>query len=76
MAEREEGASLLNLPCATEPSESGVTVIVGPEGGWSAEEVDAAHSHHWTFASLGKEILRAETASLATLAILQARFNA
>lgn len=76
MAEREEGASLLRIPCATEQSGTGVTVIVGPEGGWSAEEVDAAQSHDWTFASFGKEILRAETASLAALAILQARFIA
>jgi 16S rRNA (uracil1498-N3)-methyltransferase len=76
MAEREEGASLLRIPCAMEQSGTEVTVIIGPEGGWSAEEVDAAHSHNWAFASFGKEILRAETASLAALAILQARFKA
>ena len=74
MAEREQGASLLRVPCATEQSGAEVTVIIGPEGGWSAGEVEAAQSHDWTFASLGKEILRAETASLAALAILQARF--
>ncbi len=76
MAEREKGASLLRIPCATEQSGTEVTVIIGPEGGWSAEEIDAAESHDWTFASFGKEILRAETASLAALAILQARFTA
>ena len=75
MAEREEGASLLTVPCSTEQSEAEVRVIIGPEGGWSAEEVKAAQSHNYTFTSFGKEILRAETASLAALAILQARFN-
>ncbi len=75
LAEREHGASLLSIPFTTENSGSGVTVIIGPEGGWSAGEVEAARSHHCVFASFGDEILRAETASLAALAILQARFN-
>ena len=76
MAERGENPSLLTIPCAMNKSKAEVMVIIGPEGGWSAAEVDAAQSHKWTFASFGKEILRAETASLAALAILQARFNA
>ena len=75
MAERAEGISLLTIPCSTEKPGSGFTIIIGPEGGWSAEELEAAQSHKCVFASLGKEILRAETASLAALAILQARFN-
>jgi 16S rRNA (uracil1498-N3)-methyltransferase len=75
MAEREEGASLLTIPCSTENQGPGVTVIIGPEGRWSAGEVEAAQSHQWAFASFGKEILRAETATIAALAILQARFN-
>ncbi len=75
MAEREEAAGLLTIPCSMETRKLGVTVMIGPEGGWSAEELQAAQSHHWVFASFGKEILRAETASLAALAILQARFN-
>jgi len=76
MAERAEGISLLTMSFSSEKPTSGVTVIIGPEGGWSAEELEAAQSHKWAFASFGKEILRAETASLASLAILQARFNA
>jgi 16S rRNA (uracil1498-N3)-methyltransferase len=76
MAERAEGISLLTMPLSPEKPTAGVTVIIGPEGGWSAEELEAAQSHQWAFASFGKEILRAETASLAALAILQARFNA
>ena len=76
MAERAEGLSLLQVPCSTEKPGLGITVLIGPEGGWSPKEIEAAQSHNWTFASFGKEILRAETSSLAALAILQARFNA
>ena len=75
MAERVEAPSLLTLPYSNEQSDSGVTVLIGPEGGWSEEEIAAAKAHQWSFASFGKAILRAETASLAALAILQARFN-
>ena len=75
MAERNEGASLLNFPYAEEQPEAEVTVIIGPEGGWGQKEVKAADSHQYLFASFGQEILRAETASLAALAILQARFT-
>ncbi len=75
MAERDEGASLLAIPISKEKQEPEITVIIGPEGGWSPKEVEAAQSRDWAFASFGKEILRAETASLAAIAILQARFN-
>ena len=75
MAERENTHSLLTFPYSLENSKAGLTIMIGPEGGWSPEEVEAAQSHKFTFASLGKEILRAETASLAALAILQARLN-
>lgn len=75
MAERAEAQSLLTIPCLSEETKTVVTVMIGPEGGWSAGELEAAQSKHCIFASFGKEILRAETASLAALAILQARFH-
>ena len=75
MAERLDAPSLLTLPYSNEQTDSGVTVLIGPEGGWSKEEIETAKSYQWAFASFGKGILRAETASLAALAILQARFN-
>jgi 16S rRNA (uracil1498-N3)-methyltransferase len=75
MTARAEGASLLTIPCSTEKPGTVITVIIGPEGGLSTGELEAAQSKNCAFASFGKEILRAETASLAALAILQARFN-
>jgi len=75
MAERSDSPSLLTIPCSSEQSGLAVTVMIGPEGGWAPKELEAAQTHNILFASFGKEILRAETASLAALAILQARFS-
>jgi 16S rRNA (uracil1498-N3)-methyltransferase len=46
-------------------------VMIGPEGGLSTEEVDRARSLGFTVLSLGPLILRAETAALAALSIVQ-----
>lgn len=46
-----------------------VAVLIGPEGGWTPAE--RAHlAETWTPVSLGGQILRAETAGIAALAIL------
>lgn len=48
-------------------------LLVGPEGGFSETELDAIRSHPFvTLASLGPRILRAETACIVGLALLQA----
>lgn len=49
-----------------------VSVLAGPEGGWTEEEREAARAAAWTPVSLGPRILRAETAWLAALAKLRA----
>ncbi len=48
-----------------------VAVVVGPEGGLSADEVKQAVARGFTPVSLGRRILRTETAGLAVLSILQ-----
>ncbi len=51
-----------------------ITLAVGPEGGWSEEEVQQALAAGWQLVSLGDSILRTSTAAvagLATLALLQ-----
>ena len=49
-------------------------VLTGPEGGWTDRERSHAVTSGWRPVSLGSNILRAETAALAALAILsQAR---
>jgi 16S rRNA (uracil1498-N3)-methyltransferase len=48
-------------------------LLVGPEGGFSATELDGLQAHAFvTLVSLGPRILRAETAAIAGLALLQA----
>jgi 16S rRNA (uracil1498-N3)-methyltransferase len=48
-----------------------VMIAVGPEGGFSEEEVGIARSHGFVVTSLGRRILRAETAAIAAMAIVQ-----
>jgi 16S rRNA (uracil1498-N3)-methyltransferase len=45
-------------------------VLLGPEGGWTDREREQAAAAGWTAVSLGPQILRAETAAVAALALL------
>lgn len=47
-----------------------VQLFIGPEGGYSEEEIEAAKNHQIVPVSLGKRILRAETAAIASLSKL------
>lgn len=47
-----------------------ISILVGPEGGFDPEEVQLALEKGWESLSLGKRILRCETAPLAALAIV------
>lgn len=52
-----------------------VALFVGPEGGWTPEELAAMRELGAIEVSLGDRILRTETAGLASLAILMARYE-
>jgi 16S rRNA (uracil1498-N3)-methyltransferase len=65
--EEERLAPLIrNMP----PPES-IALMVGPEGGWDAEEVQQAKEEGFIPVGLGGRILRTETAAIAACAILQ-----
>jgi 16S rRNA (uracil1498-N3)-methyltransferase len=51
--------------------EEPVSILAGPEGGWTEEERNSAAAAGWTPVSLGPRVLRAETAWMASLAILR-----
>ena len=47
-----------------------VAIFIGPEGGFANEEIDKAMANNITPISLGKRILRTETAGLAILSVI------
>jgi 16S rRNA (uracil1498-N3)-methyltransferase len=68
LAESEEKALLRDL-LESLPQEAEIVLAVGPEGGWTSSELRSFHQAGWTSASLGKTVLRAETAAIAATAI-------
>jgi 16S rRNA (uracil1498-N3)-methyltransferase len=50
-------------------------VLVGPEGGWTAQEVTCARRYGFTPMSLGARILRTETAAIVVTALLRYRLG-
>jgi len=57
-------------------SRDGVVVLaLGPEGGWTDEELELFQDAGWISASLGNTILRTETAATAAMAIVQSELS-
>jgi 16S rRNA (uracil1498-N3)-methyltransferase len=53
----------------------GVVLALGPEGGWTDEELQSFRQASWISASLGSSILRAETAAIAATAVVASALN-
>jgi 16S rRNA (uracil1498-N3)-methyltransferase len=53
------------------PPPKSIALMVGPEGGWDAGEVEGAREEGFFSVGLGGRILRTETAAIAACAILQ-----
>ncbi len=51
------------------PDAAQILLAIGPEGGWTEDELQLFHQAGWISASLGPTILRAETAAIAATAI-------
>jgi 16S rRNA (uracil1498-N3)-methyltransferase len=69
LAETEQENS---LRAALESNAPSVALAIGPEGGWTAEEMGLFSEQGWHQVTLGPRILRAETAAIAGLAICSA----
>jgi 16S rRNA (uracil1498-N3)-methyltransferase len=72
LSETEEDQPLLRIlqQNASNAEMSGIALAVGPEGGWTAAEIELFTSAGWHSASLGPRILRVETAVIAALAVV------
>lgn len=75
---RMEGAVKLFLEEATAPPllrvlpdrVEAAALLVGPEGGWTDRERELAGGAGWSAVSLGPQVLRAETAAVAAIALI------
>ena len=86
--ETEEQATLLDVlnddvlkndpPCGERSTSARTDVIlaIGPEGGWTEDELQSFRLAEWISASLGENILRTETAAIAATAIVGSALRA
>jgi 16S rRNA (uracil1498-N3)-methyltransferase len=52
-----------------------LALCIGPEGGWESSEIERAREAGYKIFSLGQRILRAETAAIAAVSIVQYQIN-
>jgi 16S rRNA (uracil1498-N3)-methyltransferase len=69
--EEEHAARLADLPAAADA----VTMLIGPEGGLDATEVAAARAAGFTTVTLGRRVLRADTAAVVAMTLCQQRWG-
>lgn len=58
-------------PPLSKGGEEGLFVVIGPEGGFTKEEITIAKERGLLVTSLGKRILRAETAAISAITLVQ-----
>jgi 16S rRNA (uracil1498-N3)-methyltransferase len=67
LSETEQSLTLTTALTATPLSDT--ALAIGPEGGWTPEEISLFTIYSWQPVTLGPRILRAETAAIAAIAI-------
>jgi 16S rRNA (uracil1498-N3)-methyltransferase len=75
LSERREAPSVREMLSAVAPSPVGgspcvAAIAIGPEGGWTPEEIADASAAGFAGVSLGENILRTETAVIAAMAVV------
>jgi 16S rRNA (uracil1498-N3)-methyltransferase len=83
IAQPDESVRILLSPRATQSmadwaratAPRAVTLMIGPEGGFSAQEEETALAHGALALSMGPRVLRTETAGLAALAVLASHWG-
>ncbi len=69
--EDESPSKPFELPDENADSDHSIIAIIGPEGGFTPDEIAAARARGYTTVSLGPRILKADTATLAVSTLLQ-----
>jgi 16S rRNA (uracil1498-N3)-methyltransferase len=69
LAETEQENS---ITAALQDKPTELALAIGPEGGWTADEMQLFTNNVWQHVTLGPRILRAETAAIAALSICSA----
>jgi 16S rRNA (uracil1498-N3)-methyltransferase len=74
LSETEQATSITAalLKAKSSSQETDTALAIGPEGGWTPEEITLFAQHDWQPVTLGPRILRAETAAIAAIAITSA----
>ena len=67
----ERGGMKLETALTSLNNKQMITAIIGPEGGWSDEEINQFNRYSNKSISLGRRILRTETAAIAAITLLQ-----
>ncbi|OOB76782.1 MAG: hypothetical protein BEN19_04070 [Epulopiscium sp. Nuni2H_MBin003] len=65
-----ETQSTFKIPTSKIPTSNSFGIFIGPEGGFEQNEIDLAMQHNVSVITLGKRILRSETASIVALTII------
>jgi 16S rRNA (uracil1498-N3)-methyltransferase len=64
-------ADVAHLTAFEGPRPSSVVVFTGPEGGWDAQEIDAASAAGMKLLSFGSRVLRADAAAAVVIPVLR-----
>lgn len=75
LSERSRELPLAKATLAGGP-EAAIVLLIGPEGGWDETELRRSGEAGFQAATIGARILRAETAAIAALSIVQSRLGA
>lgn len=65
-----DGEPLASIDLAEVPENGRVSILIGPEGGWTTEELERAQTDGAVSVVLGSNVLRAETAAVASISIV------
>ncbi|MBS1822495.1 MAG: 16S rRNA (uracil(1498)-N(3))-methyltransferase [Acidobacteria bacterium] len=74
LSETEQTTTLVEA-LSTQNRDASYALAIGPEGGWTADEMGLFTTHQWQHVTLGPRILRAETAAISAVAILGAQLQ-